>query len=37
LVGRVVRFYKDNAKPRQRLFALIEETGEDRFLREVVV
>ncbi len=37
LVGRVVKFYKDNAKPRQRLSALIEETGEDRFLKEVVV
>lgn len=37
LVGRVVKFYKDNAKPRQRLSVLIEETGENRFLGEVVV
>lgn len=37
LISRVVQFYKANAKPRQRLFALIEETGQDRFLKEVVV
>ena len=37
LIGRVVQFYKANAKPRQRLSALKAETGEDMFLKEVVV
>lgn len=37
LIGRIVRFYKANAKPRQRLSLLIEETGKDRFLNEIMV
>jgi len=32
LIKRVVAFYKDNAKTRQRLALLIEETGKEKFL-----
>jgi dissimilatory sulfite reductase (desulfoviridin) alpha/beta subunit len=35
LVERVVRFYKANAKPRQRLALLIKEVGREKFLREI--
>jgi len=35
LVGRVVAFFKKNAKPRQRLAQLIEETGMENFLEEI--
>ncbi|MFH1479402.1 MAG: hypothetical protein ABIG92_06510 [Candidatus Omnitrophota bacterium] len=35
LVGKVVRFYKENAKPRQRLALLIKETGKDTFLKAI--
>ncbi len=35
VVENVVRFYKERAKPRQRLGALIEELGKDSFLKEV--
>ena len=37
LVDRIIKFYKTNAKPRQRFSLLIEETGKDRFVKEVVV
>ena len=33
IVERVVKFYKDHAKPRQRLGVLIEEFGKDNFLK----
>ncbi len=33
IIERVVKFYKDHAKPRQRLGALIEEFGKDNFLK----
>ena len=36
LIERVVEFYKKNAKPRQRLGHLIEETGKDSFLKAVL-
>ncbi len=36
IVGRVVTFFKQNAKPRQRLALLIEEYGKDRFINEVL-
>ncbi|MCG8430017.1 MAG: hypothetical protein MJA29_02440 [Candidatus Omnitrophica bacterium] len=35
LIERVVVFFRDHAKPRQRLGSLIEETGRDRFLRQI--
>lgn len=35
VIDKVVKFYKDNAKPRQRLALLIEEIGKDKFLKEV--
>lgn len=34
LIGKVVKFYKEKAKPRQRLALLIEEIGKDAFLKE---
>jgi dissimilatory sulfite reductase (desulfoviridin) alpha/beta subunit len=34
LIEKVVTFYKNNAKPRQRLALLIEEIGKDNFLRQ---
>ena len=37
LVEKTIKFYKSNAKPRQRFSLLIEEIGLDRFLKEVVV
>ncbi|MDD5246038.1 MAG: hypothetical protein PHS09_01455 [Candidatus Omnitrophica bacterium] len=33
LIQKVVLFYKNNAKPRQRLALLIEEFGKDKFLK----
>ena len=33
IIERVVKFYKDHAKPRQRLGASIEELGKDNFLK----
>jgi len=33
IIGKVIKFYKDNAKPRQRLGALIEDFGKDNFLK----
>jgi len=35
IIAKVVRFYKEHAKPRQRLALLIEEFGKDNFLKEV--
>lgn len=35
LVGKVVKFYKDHAAPRQRLALLIEEYGKERFLEKI--
>jgi len=35
VIERVVVFYKENAKPRQRLALLIEEIGKDNFLKQV--
>ncbi len=35
LVERVVNFFKDNAKPRQRLALLIEEIGRNKFLDKI--
>ncbi len=35
LIARVVEFYKNNAKPRQRLGQLIEEIGQNAFLEEI--
>jgi anaerobic sulfite reductase subunit C len=35
LIGRVVAFFKANAKPRQRLALLIEESGREKFLKTV--
>ena len=35
VIGKVVRFYKDGAKPRQRLGALVEESGMDNFLKMI--
>ncbi|MGE5280171.1 MAG: hypothetical protein ACM3L6_05475 [Deltaproteobacteria bacterium] len=32
IIEKVVRFFRQNARPRQRLAALIEEMGRDRFL-----
>lgn len=34
LIGKVVKFYKEKAKPRQRLALLIEEIGKDAFLKD---
>lgn len=36
LIEKVVRFYKENAKPRQRLGLLIEEIGKDNFLKAIL-
>ncbi len=36
IIARVVKFFKDNAKPKQRLALLIEEVGRERFLKEVL-
>lgn len=35
LVKSVINFFKANAKPKQRLASLIEETGKEKFLKEV--
>lgn len=35
LIEKVVLFYKNNAKPRQRLALLIEEIGRDNFIKEL--
>jgi len=35
LIEKVVRFFKENAKPKQRLALLIEEVGKEKFLKEV--
>ncbi|MDP8258116.1 MAG: hypothetical protein P9L90_01655 [Candidatus Aadella gelida] len=35
LIVKVVEFYKNNAKPRQRLAMLIEETGKEVFLKAI--
>ncbi|MCF7908089.1 MAG: hypothetical protein K9L86_04375 [Candidatus Omnitrophica bacterium] len=37
LIEKVVNFFKDNAKPRQRLALLIEEIGRDNFLDKLGV
>jgi dissimilatory sulfite reductase (desulfoviridin) alpha/beta subunit len=37
VIEKTVRFFKENAKPRQRLALLVEETGRDRFLKEIMV
>jgi dissimilatory sulfite reductase (desulfoviridin) alpha/beta subunit len=36
LIGRVVTFFKANAKPRQRLALAIEEFGREKFLKTVI-
>jgi len=36
LIKRVVEFFKNNAKPRQRLAVLIEEIGWENFLKEIM-
>lgn len=35
LIERVVDFYRNNAKPRQRLALLIKEIGREKFLKEI--
>ncbi len=35
VIERVVIFYKENAKPRQRFALLIEEIGKDNFLKQI--
>jgi len=35
MIERVVIFYKENAKPRQRFALLIEEIGKDNFLKQI--
>lgn len=35
LIGKVVTFFKNNAKPRQRLALLIEEIGRGNFLKQI--
>ena len=35
LIARVVHFYKENAKSRQRLALLVEEIGKDKFLSKI--
>jgi dissimilatory sulfite reductase (desulfoviridin) alpha/beta subunit len=35
LIEKVVTFYKNNAKPRQRLSLLIEEIGKEQFLHKI--
>jgi dissimilatory sulfite reductase (desulfoviridin) alpha/beta subunit len=35
LIEKIVTFYKANAKPRQRLAAMIDQTGKDAFLRAI--
>ncbi|MDO8536236.1 MAG: hypothetical protein Q7S30_04430 [Candidatus Omnitrophota bacterium] len=37
VVEKVIKFFKENAKPRQRLALLIDEVGRDRFLKEAVI
>lgn len=37
LVVETIKFYKSNAKPRQRLSLLIEEVGMDRLLKEIMI
>jgi len=37
ITEKVVKFFKKNAKPRQRLALLIEEVGKDIFLKEVMI
>jgi dissimilatory sulfite reductase (desulfoviridin) alpha/beta subunit len=36
IVNKVVAFFKDKAKPKQRLALLIEEIGRDNFLKEIL-
>jgi len=36
LIDRVVKFYQNHAKPRQRLGLLIEEFGKEEFLKEIL-
>jgi len=36
IVERAVKFYKEHAKPRQRLGLLIEEVGREFFLKEII-
>ncbi len=35
MIAKVVNFFKNNAKPRQRLALLIEEIGKENFLRQL--
>lgn len=37
LVNKIIKFYNTRAKPKQRLALLIEETGEDKFLNEIML
>lgn len=37
VIGRTIRFFKQNAKPRQRLALLIKEIGQERFFKEIGV
>lgn len=36
IIERVVKFFKENAKPRQRLALLIEEFGKEKFLNKCI-
>lgn len=36
LIKKVVIFFKENSKPRQRLASLIEESGREKFIGEVI-
>jgi len=35
IIGRVVEFFNQHAKPKQRLALLIEELGRENFLKQV--
>lgn len=35
IIGRVIKFYKEHAKPRQRLGLLIDEAGRENFLKAI--
>ncbi len=37
LIDKIIKLYNTSAKPKQRLALLIEETGKDKFLKEIVV
>ncbi|MEW5758913.1 MAG: hypothetical protein AB1755_05555 [Candidatus Omnitrophota bacterium] len=37
IIKNVVAFFKNNAKPRQRLALLIEEMGREKFIKEIMI